>query len=510
MINWLFRKRDRRVAKQAAERAAGAFMQRYSHLIKASYDGAASDSEFSNWWANADNYSAKRANSLAVRKKLRERARYEYANNPFAKGIIDTRANDTIGTGPRLQLQLRNQPQEAVTSVEEAWATWARSNKLADKLRTMVKSLGYDGEPFGLMTTGRQYGVTLGIRLVECDQFTDPTYYEAIRENWCDGIHLSGDGEPISYRMMKYHPGGDDGWGVASSEYKDVPADGVLHLFRKDRAGQYRGIPDITPALTLFAALRRYRNAVLAAAETAASFAAVIKTSHPGGFDDTVTPFDELEMQHGMMPFMPVGWDVSQLKAEQPSTTYEMFLRAILMEIARCLNMPFSKAAGYTADYTYASGKIEERDYESDRDVDRDWIGVEIVDRLFGAWWQEATLQSIRAAMHGDMPILPQSMWEMDVPRHVWHWDHQEHLDPAKAANSIATKLSCGATTIPMVYAEQGKDADVEMQRQADFLGLPIEEVKQRLADQIYSDSLSIAQQANAATQQAAEDANNQ
>ena len=37
-----------------------------------------------------------------------------------------------------------------------------------------------------------------------------------------------------------------------------------------DRPGQARGIPDITPALPLFAQLRRFTLAVLAAAETAA------------------------------------------------------------------------------------------------------------------------------------------------------------------------------------------------------------------------------------------------
>jgi len=60
-----------------------------------------------------------------------------------------------------------------------------------------------------------------------------------------------------------------------------VPADAVVHWFRSDRPGQHRGIPEITPALPLFAQLRRYTLAVIAAAETAADFAAVLFTDAP-------------------------------------------------------------------------------------------------------------------------------------------------------------------------------------------------------------------------------------
>ena len=48
------------------------------------------------------------AASPAVRRTLRNRARYEVANNSYARGIVLTLANDSIGTGPRLQLLTGN------------------------------------------------------------------------------------------------------------------------------------------------------------------------------------------------------------------------------------------------------------------------------------------------------------------------------------------------------------------------------------------------------------------
>ncbi len=72
------------------------------------------------------------------------------------------------------------------------------------------------------------------------------------------------------------HPG-DDAFSLTEN-YDTIDASSILHYFRSDRPGQIRGIPDITPALPLFAQLRRFTLAVLAAAETAADFAGILYT----------------------------------------------------------------------------------------------------------------------------------------------------------------------------------------------------------------------------------------
>jgi hypothetical protein len=73
-------------------------------MLRARYDAAATTDDNRRHWANADGLSANAANSAEVRRILRNRARYEVANNSYARGIVLTLANDVIGTGPRLQL----------------------------------------------------------------------------------------------------------------------------------------------------------------------------------------------------------------------------------------------------------------------------------------------------------------------------------------------------------------------------------------------------------------------
>ena len=80
-------------------------------------------------WANADGLSANAANSPEVRRTLRNRSRYEVANNSYARGIVLTLANDAIGTGPRLQLLTPNA--EANRRIEREFSLWSRAVNLA-------------------------------------------------------------------------------------------------------------------------------------------------------------------------------------------------------------------------------------------------------------------------------------------------------------------------------------------------------------------------------------------
>jgi hypothetical protein len=96
----------------------------------------------------------------------------------------------------------------------------------------------------------------------------------------------------------------------------------VLHWFRCDRPGQARGVPDILPALPLFAQLRRFTLAVIAAAETAADFAGILYTDAPAsGEADAAEPFEPIELEKRALVTMPGGWKMSQLQAEQPART---------------------------------------------------------------------------------------------------------------------------------------------------------------------------------------------
>jgi len=229
-------------------------------MIRGGYDAAQTTDDNRRHWANADSLSAAAANSLDVRKRVRERARYEVANNCYLNGMVQTLANDCIGTGPRLQMLTDDAALN--DRIEERFSDWAREIHLAAKLRTMRYAKAVDGEVFAVLTTNKMLTspIKLDLQLVECDRVTSP--WLAMASNDVDGIRFDAFGNPISYCIFRSHPGdltGDLTFDWQSAEY-------VIHWFKSTRPGQQRGISEIMPALPLSAILRRYTIAVLEAA----------------------------------------------------------------------------------------------------------------------------------------------------------------------------------------------------------------------------------------------------
>ena len=412
--------------------------------VRGRFDSAATTEDNRRHWANADALSADAAASAAVRRTLRNRARYEVANNSYARGIVLTLANDTIGTGPRLQMLTGSD--EANDEIEHEFERWAHEVSLAEKLRTMRMARAADGEAFAILVNNPvlDHPVKLDLRLIEADHVTSPEAYLFDRRE-VDGILLDAFGNPVAYHVLKNHPG-NSAWGL-SDEYRTVPASHVIHVFRQDRPGQHRGIPEITPALPLFAQLRRFTLEVLGAAEAAADFAGILYTDAPAnGEAEQVEPMDLVELERNMLLTMPGGWKMAQVEPMQPATTYAEFKKEILNQIARCLNMPYNVAAGNSSGYNYASGRLDHQTYYKSIRVDQAFMAEKVLDRVLAAWLWEYALEA-GGPVGGRM-----------LPDHQWFWDGHEHVDPAKEASAQETRLKNHTTTLAHEYSKQGRD----------------------------------------------------
>jgi lambda family phage portal protein len=437
--------------------------------LRAKFD-AAESSDDRRHWANADAFAADAALSPPVRRLLRNRARYERQNNSWLAGISGSLAASLIGTGPRLQLDTGDTESDRV--VERLFFDWGWQIDLPGKLRTMRESLVVDGEAFALMISNpRLSGVQLDLRLVEAEMVATPTELmsQTITPDGSvvDGLEFDAIGNVVAYQVLNYHPGAN--YRVNAIEFQRVPAGQMVHWFRSVRPGQHRGVPEVAPALRLFGQLRRYTDAVIAAAETAADFAAFLHSNSPAAEVDEVDAFAEMPIEKRSMVTLPEGWDISQLKAEQPTTQYPAFVKQILNEIARCLQIPFNVAALNSSEYNYASSRMDWQIAGMHERVDRDAIERLMLDRVLAAYVNEASLAGV---LPDGMP--PFSEWNWS-----WQWDGKDHVDPAKEANAAETRLLTNTTTLAAEYAKQGKQWDVELrQRAAEYalmkeLGLP-------------------------------------
>jgi len=465
----------KRTSRQTQRRSAAPYRLRAGDFLR-TYDAAAINRHNIKHFLNADGRDA----DALIRESLptlRNRARYEIRNNSYAKGITETKANDIVGTGPRLQLQ--SEDTEFDRKAEDGFGRWmldcdaGGKMTFADILR-LAGSLQQDdsGESITILTNAEQEKqwtkakpqVRLRLQIIEPDRVTTPIAVlgnigldtEKIR----DGVEVDEFGRPQYYYILKKHPGSTSAFGGfgAVGQYDKVPAAYVIHLYRQDRPGQTRGVPWFTPAIPLFAYLRRWTLATIAAAETAANISAVLETVPSGIEVDAVEVGEEVEIARNAMLTLPDGAKMNQFKPEQPSSTYKEFKAEILNEIARCLNMPYNVAAANSSGYNYASGRLDWQVYFRFIKTVQGWIERKFCNRVFFAWLKEAMLT----------PGLQLPMVNPFKLKVQWFWPGQEHVDPVKEAVAQRIKLKESKTTnLANEYAKQGQDWERELEQRA-------------------------------------------
>lgn len=430
--------------------------------VRARYENAQSTDETARSWWLVDYLSAKSANNFQVRRTLRTRSRHEVSNNPYLFGIVNSNADDLIDKGPTLQLLTSDSIYNR--SVEALWQEWAEEVGLVEKLRTAKLAKTVDGEGFLVLKTVNdlESPVKLYPVDVEADQVTtwSPT---RMMELWVDGLDLHPvTGQPTNYTVLRQHPG--DYWFGADQVLKSdkIKAQYVIHWFNKFRPGQVRGIPAFTSALDLFTELRAFRKATLGAAQIAANFTAVLESElNPADADDadTGTPFDHIPIDRFTMTTLPAKTKLKQMEAEHPTTTYEQFQERCLGEACRPISYPLNLALGTSQKFNFSSAKLDHINYRQSLTVERGQCERIALNRIFRAWYEEATLAGA-VAIGGKRGL--------GMPAREWHWPGFPTLDAEKDTKADISQISAGTLTWREFWAKRGYDWREVMAQQAD------------------------------------------
>jgi len=447
----------------------------HNQVVRARFDAARTTSDNARHWENADGLSADAALNPAVRHSLVIKSRYEIANNGYGTGMVDTLARDTVGTGPRLQLQIADP--DAARRREARFAQWMHDTKFAKKLRIARRAKAEAGEAFLVMSTNLQVPgpVKLDLTLYETEQVTSDLFV-TVFDAWpngqpkeVDGIVLDETGNPVTYKFLKCHPG--SGY-YFPREFNEIPANYVIHYFNENRPGQHRGVPEITPTLGVFANLRSYTQSVLECARNAASISFLLTTDAPpedmadeiyGQSNSPEAQEKKREAQYRPMDVVPIerngglcmpgGYKINQLKPEQPTATHAQFVDMNINEMARPFNMPFNVAKGNSKEYNYSSGRLDHQTYFRSIEIERDDIEITILDRVYPAWEAE------------DRIFYPADYSKLDTywTPHKWFWDGSEHIDPLKEAQAQDIRLTNASTNLANELGQEGRDWEAEM-----------------------------------------------
>jgi capsid protein len=461
--------------KPDVSRQLKAFQERYAS-IRASFDAARNSTEYQNIWANADKLDADSAHSREVRHTLISRSRYEVGSNGYSDGIAQTYATDLVGVGPTLRMQTGSDGFNRMVELE--WYRWSKAIQFRRKLWCSAHAKHVDGESIAVKRRNPnvRHPVKLDLRLYEAEQCQTPflPYGEA---GYIDGIKFDEFGNPQWYDILNEHPGATNSTKLNLVPER-VPAEMVLHWFKMRRPGQHRAVPECASTLNAGGAARRWREATLAAAETAADFTVLLKTQFQPDSEEMqyATDFSQQEISKRMMTAMPVGYDLSQLKAEHPTATYEAFHKSLVNELARPCSMPYNKAACDSSSYNFSSGRLDHSTYYGSLDVDREDCNDLVLDPLFETWF---SLAVVRFRWLGGNP----DAITAGAREHLWDWPQHSAADAESEANANKTALLSGQAFPHQIFSDAGMDFEDELAKAAVSFGIPVDELRQRLLD---------------------------
>jgi hypothetical protein len=184
---------------------------------------------------------------------VRNRARYETANNSYARGIVLTLANDVVGTGPELQLATNdadaNSPDRTgVHDLGQGSPPGREAPHDADgpRPRTAKRSRSSPA------TRDLPTEIQLDVRLIKADQVATSDLLP-LSPTAVDGIVFDAFGNPQEYHVLKRHPG--DRPPVLAASSIRCPLTRCCTGSTGRSAGTARAIPDIARGMPLFAAI---------------------------------------------------------------------------------------------------------------------------------------------------------------------------------------------------------------------------------------------------------------
>lgn len=456
---------DRAIAVVRPAVARDRLMARWQmSAITGGYTGASRRRRSMQEW-NAPDQSADAA-LLPALDLLRIRSRDLQRNNPLAAGAIHTKVTSIVGTGlkcrPAIDRAALGWTEEAANAWERAalriWNEWAgseecdaaRSLRFSDVQELAFRSVLESGDVFVLKRFFARPGgdFETKLQLIEGDRVGNPRHMRDTA-TMAGGVEFGANGEPLRYHIADGHAG-DIARGGKSINWTAVDVFGaatgrrvVLHLHRKLRVGQTRGMPDLAPVIEALKQLGDYRDAELQAAVIAAMFTVFVKTDAGEGMGP-MTPAAEtgasasdtdMKLAPGAIIDLAAGESVDQANPMRPNPAFDPFVQAILRQVGVALELPFEiLIKHFTASYSAARAALLEawKYYRGRRawlaaglcQPTYEWVMAEAVAR---GWIEAPGFFTNAALRHAYLAA-------------EWHGDAMPSIDPLKEnkANVIA------------------------------------------------------------------------
>lgn len=369
------------IAPRAALRREAARLQ-LDEMRK--YSAAGRGRRTDNWMTQRGSADAASAQGFA---DMRDRARDQIRNNPWARKIVQVWSDNLIGEGWSFKAKDGRKNGSRGKTVTRLMQDWMKDPIQCDYygkanfdglVKQVVQAWKGSGEVLIRWRTPSSATMRrLGLRV--------PLQLQVMEADWIDESHDTPGGEsggytkrgivydaedkPVDYWLYNYHPG-ERANRVTSMVSNTVPAEQIIHLFTPERPGMTRGVTCLAPVLVRLRDVQDLMDARLMKEKIAACLAAaVVDIDGQGTQKSTIGS----RIEPGGIVTLGPGQDIRTINPPAANELPET-IRAYLLEIAAGAGITYEELTGDYSGGSFTQGRMG-------------WIGFQR--RLKSDTWQE-------------------------------------------------------------------------------------------------------------------------
>lgn len=429
-------------------------------------------------------------------KTLREKSRSLIRDDAHAASAIRVLVENVVGSGIRPQAAARpeltgmtqSQCDDWNTSVEQLWTEWAESNADANQCdtfdeltRLVYRTRLVDGETLAhrVPIDDQQRRIRTAWELLDADRLADP--YTTPGSATRAGVELGQHGQAVAYWVLPHHPD-DFQFLVGKQLGSNVPERierikggfwNLLHVYRRDRPGQHRGLPVLTPSMPLFEHLHHYLDSEIIAARANANVAMFVRRPLDTR-DPDVSPFEsdagrdgELVyhefLEPGTIEYLNEGEEIQPYMPARPGSTFDAFVVRILRAICAALGLPYELVVKDVGGMNYSSARVAlleaRRGFETEQS------------HLIATWlrpsWQTAIREAVingQLPAHAGMVTNERAFLAARWIRAAWGW-----VDPTKEIDAARMACEANLSTPDIEASRAGLDVEDILEARARF-----------------------------------------
>lgn len=377
--------------------------------------------------------------------QLRHHARNLYKNNPYTFKAVSTIANSVVGWG--IEPLIKHKDAQKQKQINDLWNEWSKhcgsQNESFQYLqRQAIQSVVIDGEILFREFIEDQ---SLKLEMLESDMLAT-SVHKATPVNGAiihNGIILK-DKKILGYYIYEFDPS------IKTNSPQFIKKDEIIHVFRKDRPSQNRGVSWFANVMQSLSTLNDLTYTHLMRMKLSSALTAIVTE------DPSLLTNDQLKSQRendwalepGSVRYLTPGQSVN-FPSIPNVEGFDSIAKLTIREVASGLGMTYEQLSGDLSQVNFSSGRLGNLQFQANV-TDWQWnlMIPQFCEPVFAKFKKFCALKGI-------------STEGIEVS---WNPPAKSMIDPQTEISAAKDALRSGLMTLPQALREFGFDPEKHLE----------------------------------------------